>query len=258
MRLLALDTATEACSVAVLTESGCWGVLREVGRGHGDEVLPMVDGMLADAGITLGMLDAIVAGVGPGSFTGVRISVSVAQGLAFGAGVPVIAVNSLEALAAQALWGAAAGPGPAVAPGVAARPAVVDVLACLDARMGEVYWGCFSADPAQGLIARSPPAVGPAADVWVPFGTAAGTARFAGVGRGFAAYPELQSLPGVMLAPGAVSALPDARDMVRLGALRYRAGWARDPAELVPLYVRDKVAFTEAERAAARLAPGAG
>lgn len=237
MRLLALDTATEACSVAVLTESGCWGTLREVGRGHADEVLPMVDGMLAEARITLGMVDAIVAGVGPGSFTGVRISVSVAQGLAFGAGVPVIAVNSLEALALQALWGMPA-------------PGVIDVLACLDARMGEVYWGCFSADPLQGLIARSAPAVGPAAEVSVPFGTVAGIARFAGVGRGFAAYPELQSLPGVMLAPGALVALPDARDMVRLGALRYQAGGARDPADLAPLYVRDKVAFTEAERAA--------
>jgi tRNA threonylcarbamoyl adenosine modification protein YeaZ len=331
MRLLALDTATEACSVAVLTESGCWAVLREVGRGHADEILPMVDGMLAEAGITLGTVDAIVAGVGPGSFTGVRISVSVAQGLAFGAGVPVIAVNSLEALACQALWGVpvtgmaaapgvaagpgaeaaaqsvtaapcgaaagpgaeaaaqsvpaapcglaagpgvAAAPGAAAAPGVAAATGVVDVLACLDARMGEVYWGCFSADAALGVIARTAPAVGPAADVWVPLNTAAGTAdgtadgtaageaaaraRFWGVGRGFAAYPELQSLPGVVFAAGALAALPDARDMVRLGALRYQAGWARDPADLAPLYVRDKVAFTEAERAAARGTPARG
>jgi tRNA threonylcarbamoyladenosine biosynthesis protein TsaB len=273
MRLLALDTATEACSVAVLTESGCWAVLREVGRGHADEILPMVDGMLAEAGITLGTVDAIVAGVGPGSFTGVRISVSVAQGLAFGAGVPVIAVNSLEALACQALWGVPV-TGMAAAPGVAAATGVVDVLACLDARMGEVYWGCFSADAALGVIARTAPAVGPAADVWVPLNTAAGTAdgtadgtaageaaaraRFWGVGRGFAAYPELQSLPGVVFAAGALAALPDARDMVRLGALRYQAGWARDPADLAPLYVRDKVAFTEAERAAARGTPARG
>jgi tRNA threonylcarbamoyladenosine biosynthesis protein TsaB len=246
MRLLALDTATEACSVAVLTEAGVLGVLREVGRGHADEILPMIDGMLAEAGITLGMVDAIVAGVGPGSFTGVRISVSVAQGLAFGAGVPVIAVNSLEALAMGAL--AAAGGG--------------DVLACLDARMGEVYWGCFSADAAAGVIARTVPAVGPAADVCVSFGKSgsaaaepggAGVLRFAGVGRGFAAYPELMALRGLTLAPGALGALPDARDMVRLGALRYAAGWARDAAELAPLYVRDKVALTEAERAAARV-----
>jgi tRNA threonylcarbamoyladenosine biosynthesis protein TsaB len=257
MRLLALDTATEACSVAVLTEAGVLGVLREVGRGHADEILPMIDGMLAEAGITLGMVDAIVAGVGPGSFTGVRISVSVAQGLAFGAGVPVIAVNSLEALA----MGALAAAGEAAAGGG-------DVLTCLDARMGEVYWGCFSADAAAGVIARTVPAVGPAADVWVPFGKAAvvgaepggasagagaGVVRFAGVGRGFAAYPELMALHGLTLAPGAIGALPDARDMVRLGALRYAAGWARDAAELAPLYVRDKVALTEAERAAARV-----
>jgi tRNA threonylcarbamoyladenosine biosynthesis protein TsaB len=163
----------------------------------------------------------------------------VAQGLAFGAGVPVIAVNSLEALALQAM-----------APVTGAR----DVLACLDARMGEVYWGCFSADASQGLAARGPPAVSPAADVWVPFGAVpVGSLRFAGVGRGFAAYPELQSLTGLTLAPGALAALPDARDMVRLGALRFQAGWARDPADLTPLYVRDRVALTEVERAAAQL-----
>src|ERR1700693_6067923 len=136
MRVLALDTATEACSVALLTDAGLVGAWREVGRGHAEQILDMVDAVLSEAGIVLGMLDGIAASVGPGAFTGVRISVAVAQGLAFGADLPVVAVTTLEALALQALSGGAD-----------------QAMACLDARMGEVYWGCFSADSARGLVA---------------------------------------------------------------------------------------------------------
>lgn len=226
--------------MAVQTDEGSFGVSREVGRGHAEEILGMVDGSLREAGITLGMLDAIVASIGPGSFTGVRISVSVAQGLAFGAGIPVIAVTTLEALAIQALatGAASAGQGPAGGP--------CNVLACLDARMGEVYWGCFTADEGLGLVSRSVPAVGPAAAVSVPF------ADCVAIGRGLAAYPVLQALPGVHVPPGAPEALPDARDMLRLGALRFAAGGGMDPAHLAPLYLRDKVALTQEERAAAQ------
>ncbi len=99
MRVLAMDTATEACSVALVTDAGVIGRYAEVGRGHAEEILGMVSAVLGEAGIPLGRLDGIAAGIGPGSFTGVRISVSVAQGLAFGAGLPVIPLTSLEALA---------------------------------------------------------------------------------------------------------------------------------------------------------------
>ncbi len=151
MRLLALDTATEACSVALLTDRGQIGRFAEVGRGHAERILGMVDEVLAEAGVTLGMLDGIAASVGPGAFTGVRISVSVAQGLAFGAALPVVAVTTLEALALQVMDDGAR-----------------HALACLDARMGEVYWGCFAADAAQGLIACGALHVGPAAQVSLP------------------------------------------------------------------------------------------
>lgn len=244
--------------MAVLTDAGSFGMSREVGRGHAEEILGMVDGTLREAGITLGMLDAIVASIGPGSFTGVRISVSVAQGLAFGAGIPVVAVTTLEALAMQALAlqprAGGAGPaglaGPAWPVGPAGAPC--NVLACLDARMGEVYWGCFSADESLGLVARSVPAVGLAAGVSVPF------ADYVAIGRGLAAYPVLQGLPGVSVPPGAIDALPDARDMLRLGALRFAAGAGMDPADLAPLYLRDKVALTQVERAAAATAQRLG
>src|ERR1700676_3186850 len=108
MRVLALDTATEACSVALLTDAGLVGAWREVGRGHAEQILDMVDAVLSEAGIVLGVLDGIAASVGPGAFTGVRIGVSVAQGLAFGAALPVVAVTTLEALGWQAMRGAPA------------------------------------------------------------------------------------------------------------------------------------------------------
>jgi len=227
MRVLALDTATEACSVALLTDAGLVGAWREVGRGHAEQILDMVDVVLSEAGTVLGMLDGIAASVGPGAFTGVRIGVSVAQGLAFGADLPVVAVTTLEALGWQAMRGGAE-----------------QVMACLDARMGEVYWGCFATHPERGLVVCGAPAVGDAQSVNVPL-----KGPFQGIGRGFAAYPALQALAGVTLSAGACDALPDAKDMARLGAIRLKLGEGRDPADLIPVYLRDKVALTEAERA---------
>jgi tRNA threonylcarbamoyladenosine biosynthesis protein TsaB len=231
VRILALDTATEACSVALLTDGGVRGRWREVGRGHAEEILGMVDATLAEAGVTLGSLDAIAASVGPGSFTGVRICVSVAQGLAFGAGLPVLAITTLEALSVAALHGGAD-----------------SVLACLDARMGEVYWGCFRAHPDLGVAAEGALAVGRPEAVSVPFAGA-----YQGIGRGFAAYPVLAGRAGLLLPAGAGEALPDARHMATLGAIRLRAGQALDPADLKPSYLRDKVAQTEVERAAGKI-----
>jgi tRNA threonylcarbamoyladenosine biosynthesis protein TsaB len=226
MRLLALDTATEACSVALLTGGDLISATQEIGRGHAQEILAMVDRILAEGGATLASLSAIAAGVGPGSFTGVRVSVAVAQGLAFGAGLPVIPVTSLEALAAAAIGSGAE-----------------RVLACLDARMGEVYWGCFTPDPGRGVRATSAAAVGPPHSVVLP-----AAESFRGVGRGFAAYPVLAALPGLSLNAADSQALPDAREFALLGALRLELGEGLDPADLIPLYLRDKVASTEAER----------
>jgi tRNA threonylcarbamoyladenosine biosynthesis protein TsaB len=233
MRILALDTATEACSAALLTSPGAdlaqvriLGRYEELGKSHAQQILAMIDALLAEAQMPLAALDAIAASVGPGAFTGVRISVAVAQGLAFGAGLPAVAVTTLEALALPAIQAGAAG-----------------VLTCLDARMGEVYWGCFAADAARGVAAVGAPQVGPPGSVALP------DARpYHGIGRGFAAYPELAALPGLTLDPEAARALPNAREVAVLGALRFARGEARDPAELCPLYLRDKVALTEAER----------
>jgi tRNA threonylcarbamoyladenosine biosynthesis protein TsaB len=227
MRVLAIDTATEACSVALLCSDEIIGRFAELRRGSTEQVLDMVGAVLAEAGLSLTTLDGIAASIGPGAFTGVRISVAVAQGLAFGAGLPVVPVTTLEALAAQVMHAGAA-----------------RALACLDARMGEVYWGCFAADAAGGLIATSPARVGPPGGVVL---AAAGAHR--GIGRGFAAHPTLALLRGLDLDPKDAEALPNAREFARLGAVRLSLGKGLDPAELTPLYLRDKVALTEVERA---------
>jgi tRNA threonylcarbamoyladenosine biosynthesis protein TsaB len=226
MRVLAVDTATEACSVALLSGDELIGRFAEVGRSHERQVLGMVEAVLAEAEVSLSMLDGIAASIGPGAFTGVRISVAVAQGLAFGAGLPTIPVTTLEALASQVM-----------------RCGAAHALACLDARMGEVYWACFAADSRRGLGWSSTPRVGPPASVVLPV-----TGVHRGIGRGFAAYPVLAALPGLDFDPKDGRALPNAREIATLGALRLELGEGLDPADLSPLYLRDKVALTEAER----------
>jgi tRNA threonylcarbamoyladenosine biosynthesis protein TsaB len=229
MRILALDAATEACSVSLWCDGAEIGCSSESGKSSAAQILSMVEQCLAEAQLALSALDAIASSIGPGAFTGVRISVAVAQGLAFGAGLAVIPITTLEALAFQVLQGDPAG----------------RALACLDARMGEVYWGCFVADAAWGLRASNVPAVTPPQNVLVP-----PDGTYQGIGRGFSVYPSLGELPGVRVTDALTQALPQAREMGRLGALRLKLGAGLDPAQLTPLYLRDKVALTTAERAA--------
>jgi tRNA threonylcarbamoyladenosine biosynthesis protein TsaB len=240
VRVLALDAATEACSVALWLNGEVTVRSIESGRSSSQQILTLVEELTAAGQISLSTLDGIAASIGPGAFTGVRISVAVAQGLAFGLGIPVVPVTTLEALALQVLDD----PEDSTAkdPTAAHR-----AIACLDARMGEVYWGCFTADSARGLIESSAPRVGPPTTVALSSG-----GRHRGIGRGFSAYPALAEIPGIDLSPRDSLALPNAREFARLGALRLAHGGGLDPADLKPLYLRDKVALTEAERAGQR------
>lgn len=223
MKLLALDTATECCSAALLLDERLLTREAELPRGHAERILPMIDELMGEAGITLRGLDALAFGRGPGSFTGVRLAASIAQGLAFGAGLGVVAVSDLRALAQRVLD---------------EDSSVTRALVCNDARMREVYWGCFERGSAGLALAASPERVDPPAGVAPP----AGWSEVAGIGRGFAAYPALRALAGVVVRGAWDRLLPRAAEVARLAAPEAAAGRLLSPEAAVPVYLRDDVA----------------
>jgi len=229
MNLLALDTATEACSVALWQSSGGVHELFEIApRGHAQRLLPMIEQLLAEAGLARRDLDAIAVGRGPGSFTGVRLAVSVAQGIALGLDRPVLTVSSLAALA-QA---------------VAADYPEALLLAAIDARMGEVYAGCYRADATGLVTVVGAEAVGPADQVAL-----AESSDWVVVGTGWASYPDaLRARIGIpRFADGA--RYPRAAMVAHLAAAAFARGEGIAPELALPVYLRDKVALTVAERA---------
>jgi tRNA threonylcarbamoyladenosine biosynthesis protein TsaB len=229
MKLLALDTASAQCSVALLLGDDL--IVREVGtaRDHAQLILPMIDAVLAEAGVTLRQLQGIAFGRGPGSFTGVRVAASVTQGLAAGAGLPVLPISDLRALAAQALTRARE---------AATQADVECVLACMDARMGEVYWAAYGM--AGGLLADAltPEQVATPAQLLAlcprPCGLAAG--------MGMAAWPQIADSLQLAAACSFGTAEPHAREVARLAERDLGAGaqWL-DGAQALPVYVRDQV-----------------
>lgn len=228
MNLLAFDTSTELLSLAVRGGDGV-PVLHEGpgGAQASATLIPAARQLLAQAGLALADLDAIVFGNGPGSFTGLRTACAVAQGLALGAGLPVLPVETLLAVAEQARTAAAA----------------TQVVALLDARMDEVYWAPYRWDGAawrrEGAIRLGAPE-----QVVVPPGWCL-------AGNAFAAYGDrLPQAPRI-------EALPSAAALLRLAPGLLSVGGALPADQAWPLYVRDKVAQTTAEREAARAAAGA-
>jgi tRNA threonylcarbamoyladenosine biosynthesis protein TsaB len=236
--ILALETATEACSIALgdgTTPTAPWVRRHEPARAHAELVLPMVAALLRDAGIALEDLDAIAFGRGPGSFTGVRLAASIAQGLAFGARRPVIGVSSLAAVAQAALE---------------LEPQATCVLVCNDARMGEVYWAWFGCGAAGEARALGPERVGApgSVDFAPPELPAAEAPRAIGAGRGFAVYPELATAGALRLAAVQAGLLPSADAVLRLAAPELAAGRVLAPRDALPAYVRDDVARPQAPR----------
>ncbi|MEI8299343.1 MAG: tRNA (adenosine(37)-N6)-threonylcarbamoyltransferase complex dimerization subunit type 1 TsaB [Pseudomonadota bacterium] len=228
MKLLAIDTATEALSVALLHDGEVDGRFEVIGRGHAERLLPMVDEMLAAAGWSLASLDAIAFGRGPGAFTGVRIAVSVAQGLAFGAGLPLIPVSDLAALGLQALLQART-------EGHAATAA----LACLDARMAEVYAAVVRRRADGGVDLLSEQLLRPEL---VSLDVLDGGETAVGAGHGFSAHVSMAPALGSRLVATYPSLLPRAHEIARLAALEFAAGRVVAAEEGQPVYLRDDVA----------------
>jgi tRNA threonylcarbamoyladenosine biosynthesis protein TsaB len=224
VKILALDTATENCSAALLVDGQLTARERLLERGHAEFILPMIDEVLAAAGTSLAGLTAIAFGRGPGSFTGVRLAASVTQGLAYGGGIPVVAVSDLAAVAQRVLGDAA----------TAER-----VLVCNDARMRQVYWGCFARSADDLAAAVSEERVGDPGAVGLPSAWSPGPGLYGG-GTGFAAYPGLRSAWSPVLA-GISDVRPRAAEIARLAVPEVAAGRLRSPEEALPVYLRDDV-----------------
>lgn len=220
MKILALETATDPGSVALWLDGTVLSRACPPELSNSAALLPAAAAVLDEAGLTYAGLDGIAFGMGPGSFTGLRVACGVAQGLAVGRDLPLLGIGTLEAMA------------------LAAGSERVIVL--LDARMGEVYYGCFVGGIQQGDIGVAPPHELP-----VP-----ATSGWLACGNGIGAYPMLRERLAGVVTQWRPEILPDAEFVARLAAPRMARGECIDPADAVPLYVRDKVAKTVAERLA--------
>jgi tRNA threonylcarbamoyladenosine biosynthesis protein TsaB len=215
MKFAAFETSSEWCSVAISVRGEIASLERRAGHRHSELALPMLEDLLKNFSLSVAQLDAVAFGAGPGAFTGLRIACALAQGLALARGLPVIGISSLEAIAQEA---------------GAAR-----VVACVDARMREVYYAALEYDGTRwreviaAQCAAPQAAPRPPGEGWI------------GAGNGFAAYGNL----------GLQSVLPEVHPsaiaVAQLAAPRLAAGEGVDAALAVPVYLRDKVAFTQRE-----------
>ena len=226
-RLLAFETSTEACSVAVYVDGQVHERFGIAPRRHTELALPWADEVLAEAGVARSQLDAIAVGRGPGAFTGVRLAIAIAQGIALALDRPVLPVSTLAALAMRA--------------GGERR------IAAIDARMGEVYLGAFARD-GDGLAALSDEVVVKPDAAVVPDGDG-----WHGAGTGFAAAEgALQARLAGWLAAVDAEALPHAADVARLAAPAFARGEALAAERVEPAYLRNDVALTLAQQRALR------
>jgi len=219
--ILAIETSTELASAALL-HGDQLSTRESLGvQTHSETILPMVQALLAEAGIVLSACDAIAFGVGPGSFTGVRTACGVVQGLAFGAGLPVLPVVTLAAMAQACRESSGAS----------------DVLAILDARMGEVYWAQYRHDGDWKTVIE--PQLGAPSAV-LPQGAVQAC------GNGLSAYPD--AFAASKFLPGLQQVMPHAAQIARLGQVMLAQGLAVPLDMAQPLYLRNKVALTTEER----------
>jgi tRNA threonylcarbamoyladenosine biosynthesis protein TsaB len=222
LKILALDTSTDACSAALLCDGQFLASFRLAPRQHSALILPLLESLLTQAGVSLAQLDAIAFGCGPGSFTGVRLAASVTQGIAFAQDKPVVAVSTLRALAqgAQREFGAQR------------------VLSSLDAYMEEVYWGVYQLADDGAMTALMADAV--CAPSLAPF---AETGRdWLGIGSGWDKYAAaLESKVGAQLLRWQPNRYPAARDIAALAAVDFMQGKAVSAELALPVYLRDPV-----------------
>lgn len=228
MKLLAFETATEACSVAVYVDGEVHERFEIAPRRHAELALPWAESLLAEAGIARAQLDAIALSRGPGAFTGVRLAIALAQGIALALDRPLVPVSTLAVLAARADGDR--------------------ILAAIDARMGEIYAGTFERDGDDLRATSTESVIAPAG-----YALDGGEEDWHGVGTGFAAT---EGLLQVRLAERFThidaTALPRAADLARLAVRAFARGEAIAPERVEPAYLRDNVALTLEEQKALR------
>ncbi|WP_319784240.1 tRNA (adenosine(37)-N6)-threonylcarbamoyltransferase complex dimerization subunit type 1 TsaB [Oceanisphaera sp. IT1-181] len=231
-RILAIDTATEACSAALWQDGQLLSRYEVAPRGHTDLILPMVAELLAEAELSLNQLDALAFGRGPGSFTGVRITLGVAQGLAFGADLPLLGVSNLQALA----QGAYRACGRECGGEIAAESGAKTALAAIDARMGEIYIGGFALRDGVMTSTDTEQVVVPSD--WLAANSDKHWAT--GVGSGLVTYPELLSRVGELCT---ALPYPEAQDLLPQALQLWQQGQGVAAADALPVYLRDKVTW---------------
>ncbi|MGF1699064.1 tRNA (adenosine(37)-N6)-threonylcarbamoyltransferase complex dimerization subunit type 1 TsaB [Photobacterium makurazakiensis] len=223
-KILAVDTATENCSVALMVGDDIISRCEYAPREHTTKILPMVDAVLADGGVSLSQLDALAFGRGPGSFTGVRIGIGIAQGLAFGADLPMLGVSTLAAMAQ----------------GTYRTHQAEQVLTAIDARMGEIYWGQYIRQADGDWQCKDREIVVKPEILVDQFQAENGTWFTAGTG--WDSYAELLAQLHAVQVKGSIL-YPDSADMVHLARYALARGEAVAAEDASPVYVRDTVTW---------------
>lgn len=227
MKILAIETATEACSAALLIDDQVTVEFEHAPRQHTQLILPMLNKVLAEAEIVLADVDAIAFGRGPGAFTGLRIAAGVTQGLALATELPVIGISTLAALAQQ----------------IYEDHQDTHILTALDARINEVYWGQYVVEQGRVVLEGEEQVILPheISPIY--------SEQWTGVGSGWAAYSdELHAIAKGHLKNTYADAEPSAEYIAKLAAYEFAAGNLLSVEEAQPIYLRDKVAQTIAER----------
>lgn len=223
-RILAIDTATEACSVALWNNGEKHALFEICPREHTQRILPMVQQILAESGVSLNQLDALAFGRGPGSFTGVRIGIGIAQGLAMGADLPMIGVSTLATMAQGAFR----------------QMGATQVLAAIDARMGEVYWGQYQRQNDGVWLGENTEAVFTPERAQQNVMALAG--EWASVGTGWGTYPDMAVVTPITLVDGQIT-LPQAEDMLPLALVDFALGKMTAVENAQPTYLRNEVTW---------------
>ncbi|MEQ1527836.1 MAG: tRNA (adenosine(37)-N6)-threonylcarbamoyltransferase complex dimerization subunit type 1 TsaB [Methylococcales bacterium] len=228
MKLLAVETCTDACSAALSIDNEIIERFQLAPQAHTKLILPMIDSLMAEAGLALQDLDGLAFSRGPGSFTGVRIATAVIQGIALGGDLPVVGVSTLAALA-QHFFN---------------QQTETDVaFVAMDARMSETFWAVYQRDADNTAQLLGKEAVTPAQLIEFP------DLPGVGIGSGWGVYEqELSACLGNRVRRFEVEHLPRAGAVAQLGVHGFARGLAVAVEDAMPVYLRDKVAKKEAER----------